>query len=98
MRSGTINHIYFGEKLPYLSDYPGAEIEAKYPFSLGSELSAEEFMGWSKAKYTEPCLKATFADHVRDVVLEYCSWSMTPDTLTIVLKDRTLPIVGACNL
>ncbi|SEO89742.1 alpha-galactosidase [Paenibacillus sp. OV219] len=90
--SGTINHIYFGEKLPYLSDYPNASIEAKYPYTLGSELSAEEFMGWSKAKFTEPCLKATFADHVRDVVLEYCSWSMTADTLTIVLKDQHYPL------
>ncbi|RAP77010.1 alpha-galactosidase [Paenibacillus montanisoli] len=90
--TGTVNHVYFGEKLPFLSDYPCAEIEAKYPYTLGSELSAEEFMGWSKAKYTEPCLKATFADQVRDAVLEYRSWSVTADTLTIVLKDQHYPL------
>lgn len=91
-RTGTINHIYFGEKLSCLSDYPSAESVAKYPFTLGSDLNAEEYMGWSKAKYTEPCLKATFSDHVRDVDLEYDSWCMTTDTLTITLKDQHYPL------
>ncbi|NOU77160.1 alpha-galactosidase [Paenibacillus sp. LMG 31458] len=91
--TGTINQTFFGAKLPYLSDYPSATIEAEYPFTLGSELSAEEYMGWSKAKYTEPCIKVTFSDHVRDVVLEFETWSMTTDTLTITLKDKHYPLM-----
>jgi len=89
---GTLNHTYFGEKLPYLSDYPSAEVEADYPFTQGNELIAEEYMGWSKAKFMEPCLKATYADHVRDVSLRYETWRMTEDTLTITLKDRHYPL------
>lgn len=84
---GTINHIYFGEKLPYLSDYPIADIVSEYPYTVGSELSEEEYMGWGKAKFTEPSLKATFHDHVRDVNLKYITSEITDDTLLIVLHD-----------
>lgn len=89
---GTINHIYFGEKLPRLSDYPKAEQVSEYPYTLGSEMSEEEYMGWGKAKFTEPSLKVTFHDHVRDVNLTYVNYEILEDVLLLVLKDTYYPL------
>lgn len=86
--SGTINHIYYGEKLPKLSDYPDAKNEQEWAsFTSGEGMSREEFMGWCKPKYTEPCIKATFQDGVRDVVLTYVDHTIEENALTIHLKD-----------
>lgn len=84
---GTINHIYCGEKLPYVSDYNSAHHIAAFPYTVGSELSEEEYMGWGKAKFTEPCLKATFHDHVRDVHLAYVDFEISENMLMLRLKD-----------
>jgi alpha-galactosidase len=84
---GTINHIYFGEKLPQLTDYPIAGSIANFPYTLGSELSEEEYMGWGKAKFSEPSLKVTFHDHVRDVILTFIDFEIMDNILLFNLKD-----------
>ncbi|MDQ6421437.1 alpha-galactosidase [Paenibacillus sp. LHD-117] len=89
---GTINHIYCGEKLPYLSDYASADRVAAFPYTLGSELSEEEFMGWGKVKFTEPSLKATFHDHVRDVDLAFVDFEISEHTLVLLLRDTHYPL------
>ncbi|GFZ91624.1 alpha-galactosidase [Paenibacillus marchantiophytorum] len=89
---GTLNHIYFGEKLPRLSDYPEAAKISEYPYTLGSELSEEEYMGWGKAKFTEPSLKVTFHDHVRDLNLTFVDFEIWDNILLFILKDSHYPL------
>lgn len=91
--TGLINNIYFGEKLPYISDYPEARNSRDWAsFTSGEGRSKEEYMAWSKIKYTEPCIKATFHDNVRDVVLKYDSFDIKDNTLTVILKDVYYPL------
>ena len=71
----------------YLTDYPSAGSVANFPYTLGSELSEEEYMGWGKAKFTEPSLKVTFHDHVRDVILTFVDFEMSENVLVLNLKD-----------
>ncbi|OPH58177.1 hypothetical protein BC351_24895 [Paenibacillus ferrarius] len=89
---GTLNHIYFGEKLPRLSDYPAAAKISEYPYTLGSELNEEEYMGWGKAKFTEPSLKVTFHDYVRDLHLTFVDFEISENRLLFILKDSHYPL------
>jgi alpha-galactosidase len=89
---GGIHHIYFGEKLPFLSDYPGISPQALYPFTFGNDSYAEEYLAWSEAKYSEPCLKVTYHDQVRDVVLKYDSDTVEEDRLVVHLKESCYPL------
>lgn len=89
---GAIQHIYFGEKLPFLSDYPDTSFRAFYPFTFGNNIDAEEYLAWSKAKYTEPCLKVTYHDQVRDVVLKYDTYTIEAERLVLVLKEDYYPL------
>ena len=68
---GRLQHRYWGERLPYHTDYPGlGERKASYAVE-GHILPSDEYPAWGGFLYTEPCLKATFADSVRDLVLVY---------------------------
>ena len=87
---GAIVHTYFGEKLPYLADYPMPEIVEEFP--IGSPIYQEEYMGFGQAKYTEPCLKATFYDDVRDLDLRYIDYEVLEEGLRIRLKDSFYPL------
>jgi alpha-galactosidase len=91
--TNTINHIYFGERLPYHSDYPGGANEREWAsFTGGEGRSKQEYMSWSGPKYSEPCLKATFHDHVREVDLRYKSYESKENTLSILLEDVHYPL------
>lgn len=89
--TNTLNHIYYGDKLPYISDYPHAINLPYHPFTHVEGLSSEEYMSWCKAKYSDPCLKATFNDYVRDVVLEYKDYYIEDNTLTVRMADTYYP-------
>lgn len=89
---GTIHHIYFGEKLPFLSDYPNSTTGAQYPFTFGNNIYAEEYLAWSGAKYSEPCLKVTYQDQVRDVLLKYDSYTTEEDRLILYFKESYYPL------
>ncbi|WP_018757297.1 alpha-galactosidase [Paenibacillus terrigena] len=91
-KTGTIVQTYFGEKLPYLSDYPEPELIAEYPYSGGSEVYQETFMGFGKATYTEPCLKATFEDGVRDLKLVFINFKISDSVLSFRMKDFFYPL------
>jgi len=50
-------------------------------------MANEEYPGWGGMRYTEPCLKVSFADGVRDLVLKYVSHEVKGDTLAVRTKD-----------
>ena len=57
------------------------------PFETEAGITPQEFGGWGGGMYVEPALKILFPDGNRDLVLHYVSYAITPEALTILLKD-----------
>jgi alpha-galactosidase len=72
-----LQFVYWGKRILRDQDFPAPHTNE----------DTEEYPGWGGMRYDEPCLKVTFADGVRDLVLKYVSHDMTGDTLTIRTKD-----------
>jgi alpha-galactosidase len=104
-QEGLLSHAYWGKRLPYRDDYPIApgfeqrsfrsHSPVEYPFNRPAHLIPEEYPGYEDIKYIEPCLKVSFADGVRDVVLRFeraeISESDSPE-LRIHLHDSHYPL------
>jgi alpha-galactosidase len=85
-------HTYWGKKLPRAEDYPApAESIGWSAFSGAGDVLLEEYPAYAGNKYIEPALKATFADGVRDVVLEFSGSTVLEDELQIKLRDAHYP-------
>lgn len=109
--NGRLQHLYWGERLPYITDYPGLG-RPKTLYALeGNIVSSEEYPAWGGFLYTEPALKATFVDGVRDLALTYVRHreETGPEGLPILiitLKDQHYPlevdlyykVVAECDL
>ena len=66
--TGLLVHDYFGPRLPYATDYPRTlALTAWSSFNDAAHQLALEYPGYAGLNYTEPCLKATFSDGVRDL-------------------------------
>ncbi len=64
-----------------------------YPYEAGRAVINEEYVGWGGLNFVEPCLKLTFPDGVRDLVLKYDSHQIASDTkLFVTLKDAHYPL------
>lgn len=89
-----LRQLYFGPRLPHITDLPTCRAEDKpSAFDVTAEEPAYEYPGWAGLFYSEPCLKATFADGVRDVVLRYHHHHVTGDNgLVITLQDAAHPL------
>src|SRR5579859_8018664 len=69
-RAGLLTHRYWGPRLASAQDYPSASDPLGWAsFDSAANQTSEEYPGYGEMKFTEPCLKVTFADGVRDVVL-----------------------------
>ena len=94
--AGRLTHRYWGARLPYLEDYPGASNPAEYAsFDGASHLTREEYPGSASRNYTDPCLKVTFADGVRDLVLRLDTVEQLEDgqyELRLHLRDAVYPL------
>lgn len=108
---GRLRHLYWGGHLPAAEDYPGIGRPQSHYEREHFALTTDEYPAWSGLVYTEPCLKVTFTDGVRDCRLTYqCHREETgPDglaVLIITLKDTSYPlevdlhykVLPACNL
>ncbi len=63
-----------------------------YPYEAGRAVINEEYPGWGGLNFVEPCLKVTFPDGVRDVVLKYEGYETRDDEeLVVTLKDEHYP-------
>ena len=87
-------HYYWGTRLPNQTDYPGVgPLPNQYVYDTHE--AAYEYLGWGGINYTEPDLKVTFADDVRDLVLFYHDYDLTENNvsseLKVVLKDAYYP-------
>ena len=79
--------VYWGARLPRDADLEPARTRGGYAFESEAGLSEIEYPGWGGLRFREPCLKVTFADGVRDLVLKYVSHEVRADRLVLHLKD-----------
>lgn len=94
--AGVLAHRYWGARLPYAEDYPAAPNPGGWvSFNGPSQLTPEEYPGYAGLTYIEPCLKVTFDDGVRDVVLRFDRADVrdgdVPE-LEIRLRDAAYPL------
>ncbi len=97
-QNGTLKHLYFGSKLPFVSDLPDVNTAIHHSsFEPSGGILQQEYPAWGGMYYYEPCLKATFSDQVRDTRLVYKEHRINEgaqsDELVIVLKDTHYPLL-----
>ena len=83
----ALQTVYWGKRLARLDGIGPRTRATPTPFESGEGMTAEEYPGWGGLRYAEPCLKVTFADGVRDLVLKYVAHEIHGDTLTLRVKD-----------
>jgi alpha-galactosidase len=95
-QAGLLTHCYWGARLPFVNDYPTPFNPVKWASTDGPHhFVPEEYPGYANTKYIDPCLKVTFADNVRDVVLNYVDFSISASsapTLDLRFRDSFYPI------
>src|SRR5690349_13374079 len=95
-QAGLLTHRYWGARLPEPADYPAPPNPPGWAsFNNPPQLTAEEYPGFEDMKFTDPCIKVTFADGVRDVVLRFDSAEVLPGEapeLRVHLRDTLYPL------
>ena len=94
--AGLLAHSYWGRRLPSPGDYPAPPNPSIWAsFNHPAQLTPEEYPGYEGHKFTDPCVKVSFADGVRDVVLRFESAEVlagdTPE-LHVHLRDTAYPL------
>ena len=89
---GGLYSAYWGEKLENPMDIPlpftsAGKVMGDHPLNIKQYNT--EYNGWSGRCYSEPTLRVTFADQVRDLDLKYHSHKINSDghELRILMKD-----------
>lgn len=94
--AGALAHRYWGPRLPLASDYPPPPNPGIWSaFNNPAQLTPEEYPGYADIKFIDPCLKVTFADGVRDVVLRFAAATIIDGAqpeLRITLRDAAYPL------
>ena len=94
--AGLLTHRYWRARLPFVQDYPAPFNSIYFASTDGlHHFVPEEYPGYAGTKYIDPCLKVTFADEVRDVVLVYEDFKVTASsspTLDLRLRDSFYPL------
>ncbi|MCA9904132.1 MAG: alpha-galactosidase [Anaerolineae bacterium] len=91
--AGYLVHRYWGARLPDQDDYPAPpESDGWASFNGPGQVLPEEYPAYAGTKYVEPCLKVTFADAVRDAVLQFERADVGEDTLELHLHDAHYPL------
>ena len=83
----ALQNLYWGKKITRDEDFAPAHTHDAYAFDSPEGSTTEEYPGWGGMRYTEPCLKVTLADGVRDLVFKYVSHQVKGDTLEVRAKD-----------
>lgn len=92
-----LQHLYWGKKLPFNSDYFGADAIEAAP--QNSSVEVEEFtsQGALQLKWNEPSIRAIFSDNTRDTVLLYHGYKISQTAenlpeLIVTLRDSFYPL------
>ncbi len=85
---GELQAIYWGPRVQREADFsPARSLPEVASVDLSTTTTPQEYPGWGSELYTEPALKATYADGNRDVVLHFVQQHIDGETLEIELKD-----------
>jgi alpha-galactosidase len=88
-QDGRLVHVYWDKRLSAADAYPEVITPRGISsFDMPDNLACEEYPAYAGPKYIDPCLKATFADGTRDVVLRFETAEITDGELPL-LKLRT---------
>lgn len=80
--------VYFGARLWRDADFTQARSAPGWAsFDLPPNTTPQEYPGYGGGLFTEPALKVTLPDGVRDLVLNYQSHAIQGDELEIRMKD-----------
>jgi len=94
--AGRLAHRYWGPRLPYLDDYPPPPEPREWSsFNPPAQYTPEEYPGWGGMSYTDPCLKVTFADGTRDLLLRVTGAARVEGATPgwdIALRDDRYPL------
>jgi alpha-galactosidase len=83
-----VQNVYWGKRLLRDQDLAPARFGHEHASFDSAETNTNgEYQGWGGRLYSEPCLKLTLADGVRDLVLKYVGHEIRGDTLRIRLRD-----------
>ncbi|GHO46126.1 alpha-galactosidase [Ktedonospora formicarum] len=92
--AGLLTHCYWGPILPFAEDYPTpTDSQGWASFNGPAQLTKQEYPGYAGPSYIDPCLKVTFNDGVRDVVLRLDYVDQEAEELTIHLRDTHYPFL-----
>jgi alpha-galactosidase len=86
--TGRLQSLYWGAAILPTDTLSTAHLGTDWPpFESDAGRVPQEFGAWGGGMYVEPALKVSFPDGNRDLVLRYRSHTITPDLLSVVLKD-----------
>jgi alpha-galactosidase len=94
---GCLRHLYHGASLPRIEDLPAIDppsLPQTFEPPGGPEVRYE-YPAWGGMFYSEPCLKATFSDGVRDARLVYEGYWVSDGAapeLAVDLRDTHYPL------
>jgi alpha-galactosidase len=83
----AVQNLFWGGKIQRDQDFDVARTWDDYSFENREGMTPEEYPGWGGMRFNEPCLKVTFNDGGRDLILKYVSHQSEPNQLVIKLKD-----------
>ena len=90
---GYLINSYWGKRKNKNTDYPiPIQKEGWASFDSHANVLPEEFPVYGEAFHFEPCLKITFADGVRDLVLKFDTERSSTDEVRIILRDIYYPL------
>ncbi len=92
--SGYINNLYWGEKLECPEELKYVVCDDALFYRLNRHRAYEEYPAYGGVFYDNESLKITFSDGVRDTVIKYDSYELSPDgnELTLIMKDCYYPL------
>ena len=95
--AGRLAHRYWGPRLPYHDDYPPPPEPREWSsFNPPAQYTPEEYPGWGGMSYTDPCLKVSFADGTRDLLLRVTGAKRAEGATPgwdITLRDAHYPLI-----
>ena len=94
-QAGLLTHCYWGVRLPRPGDYPEPVNPVFWAADGAAHFTPHEYPAYGGLSYVDPCLKVTFADGVRDLVLTYVEHELShapQPQLTLHLQDTAYPL------
>ncbi len=101
-QAGLLVHRYWGARLRTPDDYPVAPSPGIWgAFNNPAQRAPEEYPGYEDIKFIDPCLKVTFADGVRDVLLRFESAELAagePPSCASICATRSTRSMSRCTI